>query len=96
MVRRRAAMVVGETRDQKTGSSLYSRMGTIHMSTSCSRMRRGSTRSRRISSHSCRSSACSRSVPNGRSWAAAGTTTTGMASARISLRIMVHLRVSSS
>lgn len=33
MVRRRAAIVVGLTRPEKTGSSLYSRIGMIHMST---------------------------------------------------------------
>jgi hypothetical protein len=42
-----------ETREPKTGSSLYSREGMIHMSTPCSLMRRGRTRSRRRLSHSC-------------------------------------------
>ena len=65
-------MVVGETSAQNTGSSLYSRTGMIHICTSCSRISRGSTRSSRSRSHSCRTCACSRSVPNGRSCASVG------------------------
>ena len=38
MVRRRAANVVGDTSDVNTGSSLYSRIGTTHMSMPCLRM----------------------------------------------------------
>ena len=37
----RAAIVVGETIDRNTGSSLYSRIGSIHIATPCSRMSAG-------------------------------------------------------
>src|SRR5688500_4021029 len=66
MVRRRAAKVVGETMDVKTGSSLYSRIGITHMSTAYFRMTAGRTVDMRAASQRCCVSACSRSVPNGR------------------------------
>ncbi len=59
--------MVGATRARKTGSSLYSRIGTIHISTPCSRISRGNTRSRRKDSQPCWMSDCRRSVPSGRS-----------------------------
>jgi hypothetical protein len=60
MVRRRAAITDGETREKKTGSSLYSRQTTIHIPTPWRRMTAGSTRSKRALSHSCRTRSCSR------------------------------------
>ena len=66
MERRRAANVVSEIMDQKTGSSPYSRMDRIHMSAPYSAMSAGSTLVRRCSTHVCISSACSRT--GGRSW----------------------------
>jgi hypothetical protein len=60
MVRRRAAMTEGETREKNTGSSLYSRQITSHIETPCRRIRAGSTRSRRSFSHSWRIFSCSR------------------------------------
>jgi hypothetical protein len=65
-VRRRAANVVGETIDENTGSSLYSRIGTTHMSTLCLRISAGSTVVMRSSSQRCCRVAWSRNVPNGR------------------------------
>ena len=56
MDRRRAANVVGEANEKKTGSSAYSRMERIHISTPCSRITFGSTSERRFTSHAC----CSR------------------------------------
>src|SRR5688500_16314529 len=74
MVLRRAAKVVGETIDVNTGSSLYSRIGTTHMSTLYFRITAGRTVLMRETSQRCCTSACSRSVPNGRTgddaWAA--------------------------
>src|SRR5581483_9453547 len=67
MVRRRAANVSADAIDEKTGSSLYSRIGTTHMSTLCLRISAGRNVSRRCFSHACCCAACSRSVPNGRS-----------------------------
>src|SRR5262249_45397345 len=67
MVRRRAANVSGDVTAAKIGSSLYSRIGTIHMSTPCLRISAGRNVSSRFFSHACCCSACSCSVPNGRS-----------------------------
>ena len=58
--------VSGDTIAGKTGSSLYSRIGTTHMSMPCLRMRAGRTVSSRFFNHSCCMAACSRKVPNGR------------------------------
>ena len=58
MVRRRAANVVGDTNEENTGSSLYSRIGTTHRSIWYLRMSDGSTLSIRRASHLCCSSAC--------------------------------------
>src|SRR5262249_37669484 len=65
--------VVGDTNAENTGSSLYSRIGTTHMSMSYLRMRPGRTLSSRSCSQCCWRVACSRRVPNGRagSWAIA-------------------------
>ena len=65
MVRRRAANVVGDTIELKTGSSLYSRIGMTHMSTPYFRISAGRTVSSRFASQACWVSACSRRVPNG-------------------------------
>src|SRR4051812_3694434 len=70
MVLRRAANVVGDTMAVKTGSSLYSRIGTTHMSTEYLRMIAGRTVVMRDASHRCCVSAWSRRVPNGRTGAA--------------------------
>src|SRR3954447_14366562 len=77
MDRRRAAKVVGDVREKNTGSSAYSRMERIHISTPCSRITFGSTEERRLSSHTCCSLAWSRN--EGSQWilGAAGSTGTG-------------------
>ena len=65
MVRRRAAITEGDTREKKTGSSLYSWQATIHIATRCRRITSGSTRSRRSFSHSWRMRSWSRTVGSG-------------------------------
>ena len=69
---RKCAKVVGEVMALNNGSSLYSRMGTTHMSTPSRRIRAGRVRSMRSSNHFCRCSAWSRSSPKGRRVSAAG------------------------